>query len=539
MKAAIYARKSKLTEKGDSIENQIKLCKDYLGHMNIEEIYIYKDEGFSGKNTDRPEFLKMLQDAKNEKFNILVCYKLDRISRNVADFSALAKDLEALGISFISVNEQFDTSSAMGRAMMYIASVFSQLERETISSRVRDNMYALAETGKWLGGTPPTGYRTERFKFKDMNSNEKSFCILVPIPEEVALIELIYDKYLELKSINKVEKYLLCNNIKTKNNKNWSTASISTVLTATVYVKADIKVVEYLKALGLKVNGKPDNNHGILTYKKRKGKSGANRIKNTQSWIASISFHEGIISSSKWLQVQQLINTNKSKAPALGSSGDALLSGIVRCSCCNSPLRVSYGKNYAKTGRKKHYYVCTLKHKLGKASCDNKNINGTDLDEIILKMLKELPLNKTILIQELKKFKDELEKSNENIFLKKLKTSLDQNNQRIDNLLNSLSLNQDTETAKILLNKVTELKLKKKSIENKIAQIQKENNTEKNSLASSPSKDTFKLLSNLSHGLSLLTTLEKKKLLSSVVDKIYVNGTSGEIHVKLKGVEPE
>ena len=151
MIAAIYSRKSKFTGKGESIENQIQLCMDYGKNIGITEFLVYEDEGFSGGSTDRPKFKDMLSDARNKKFDCLICYRLDRISRNVSDFSALIEELNKLGVSFISIKEQFDTSTPMGCAMMYISSVFAQLERETIAERVKDNMYELARTGRWLG----------------------------------------------------------------------------------------------------------------------------------------------------------------------------------------------------------------------------------------------------------------------------------------------------------------------------------------------------------------------------------------------------
>lgn len=178
MIAAVYSRKSKFTGKGDSIENQIQLCKEYakeqLKDKNITEFLIYEDEGFSGGNTNRPEFQKLLEDAKAEKFNVLICYRLDRISRNVSDFSSTLKILQRHNIDFISIREQFDTSTPMGRAMIYIASVFAQLERETIAERIRDNMLELSKTGRWLGGTAPIGYAANPITYFDENMNEKN-----------------------------------------------------------------------------------------------------------------------------------------------------------------------------------------------------------------------------------------------------------------------------------------------------------------------------------------------------------------------------
>ena len=167
-KFAIYSRKSKFTEKGESIENQIEMCKQYLqlhyGEDAAKEALVFEDEGFSGGTLDRPCFKKMMEAANRESFSAIVVYRLDRISRNIGDFAKLIEQLNALGTGFISIKEQFDTSSPVGRAMMYISSVFSQLERETIAERIRDNMHELSKTGRWLGGITPTGYCSEGVK---------------------------------------------------------------------------------------------------------------------------------------------------------------------------------------------------------------------------------------------------------------------------------------------------------------------------------------------------------------------------------------
>ena len=155
MKVAIYSRKSKSTDKGESIETQINLCKDYLNKISdgkhIEIVQYDEGEGFSGGDRTRRKFNQLIRDAKAHKYDVLICYRLDRVARSVADFSDLIEELNDNGISFISVKEQFDTSTPMGRAMMYIASVFAQLEREIGAERIRDNLHELAKSGRWLG----------------------------------------------------------------------------------------------------------------------------------------------------------------------------------------------------------------------------------------------------------------------------------------------------------------------------------------------------------------------------------------------------
>ena len=165
MKVAIYSRKSLFTGKGESVENQIEMCKQYIKFSMVDvevaddDIFVYEDEGYSAKDLKRPQFQQMMKDLDTYKFEYIVCYRLDRLSRNVSDFSGLIEKLNNKGVNLICIKEHFDTSSPMGKAMMYITSVFAQLERETIAERVRDNMHLLARTGRWLGGTPPTGYQ--------------------------------------------------------------------------------------------------------------------------------------------------------------------------------------------------------------------------------------------------------------------------------------------------------------------------------------------------------------------------------------------
>lgn len=120
----IYSRKSKFTGKGESIENQIELCRQYIamhfGEDASENVLVYEDEGFSGGNLERPQFKKMMKDSQKIAFAAIVVYRFDRISHNIGDFAKLIEDLGDRHIDFISIREQFDTSSPMGRAIMYI-----------------------------------------------------------------------------------------------------------------------------------------------------------------------------------------------------------------------------------------------------------------------------------------------------------------------------------------------------------------------------------------------------------------------------------
>ena len=151
---AIYARQS--IDKADSIsiETQIELCKRECD-PRAADIKIYADKGFSGKNTNRPQFEELMKDINDGLVDKVIVYRLDRFSRSIADFGQAWENLQKRNVEFISINEKFDTSTPMGRAMLHIIMVFAQLERETIAERVKDNYYSRIKQGNWPGGPAP------------------------------------------------------------------------------------------------------------------------------------------------------------------------------------------------------------------------------------------------------------------------------------------------------------------------------------------------------------------------------------------------
>ena len=141
MVIAIYPRKTVYRDNSDSVQVQVQMCKEYAGIIykgKEAQFRIYdKDEGFSGKNMNRPSFKDLMQDVKNNEIDVVMVYKLDRISRNVQEFSAMYEVFQQHNVSFVSVKESFDTTTPMGRTVMYILAAFAQLERENTSERVR------------------------------------------------------------------------------------------------------------------------------------------------------------------------------------------------------------------------------------------------------------------------------------------------------------------------------------------------------------------------------------------------------------------
>ena len=303
-KYAIYSRKSKFTGKGESIENQIELCRQHikLHHENVteEDILIFEDEGFSGGNVNRPQFQAMMKQIRANQIQAVVCYRLDRISRTVGDFAKLKDEFDYYNVEFTSIRDDFDTTSPSGRAMMMMVSVFAQLERETTAERIRDNMHELAKSGRWLGGTTPTGYKsTQIVGSVTVDGKERKAYKLELIKEEAEIIKLIFSKFIETNSLTKTDTYLLQNNITTKNGKNFTRFSIRSILQNPVYMIADQNAWEYFDSLGVEIYAEQsefDGKHGIMAYNKTIQKSGkSNQMRNMDEWIVAVGKHKGLI----------------------------------------------------------------------------------------------------------------------------------------------------------------------------------------------------------------------------------------------------
>lgn len=394
MKVAIYARKSKATEIGESTDNQVEMCKNYInanfpGETHTFSVYI--DDGFSGKDIRRPQFAEMMQAAKRNSFDQVVVYRLDRISRNIVDFMSITQRLSDQKIGFVSINERFDTTTPMGRAMMQIAAVFAQLERETIAERVADNMLMLSRTGRWLGGRAPYGYSSERVA-ADRTKGTKQYSRLV-IADDIYLVRLIYQKYLELGSVHGVQRFVFDERILNKDGGKLTDTFIKGVLRNPVYCVADETAYEYFSDMGSVLPDDKtdfDGTHGIMPYNRTTGRTSASIDHDPSEWIIAVGEHEGAIAAKDWVRVQRRLNENKNRYVGFQSSTNsyALLSGMLYCAKCGKRM---YCKPQNKKGRKDSaktfFYVCETQKKYSSKACSTKAVMGGKLDRAFLEEL--------------------------------------------------------------------------------------------------------------------------------------------------------
>lgn len=529
MKAAIYSRKSKFSEKGESVENQINLCREYGKSLGIDDFIVYEDEGFSGGNTDRPQFQKMIKDASKKKFSYLICYRLDRISRNVSDFTQTIENLKKHNIEFISIREQFDTSTPMGRAMMNIAAVFAQLERETIAERIRDNMLELAKTGRWLGGTPPLGFKSEPVSYLDSNGKEKKMFKLVEVPEEMETVKLIYELYLEKKGFSSVANYLCKNYYKGKNGGEFSRQTVQQIITNPVYCIADNLAFKYFKNLGAIVYGEPST-RGFIVYNKREG---GKKNKPINEWVFAVGEHPGIISSNIWIKCQNINNINKSKSsPRTGTGNKFLLSSLITCGCCGSGM-ASWSHTNKRTGKLERYYRCNLRNRASNR-CTNKMLNAYEAEEKVIDILKKTDIN--TIIKNLNTLNTEFnEKDSTQKEIENLKSQLDLNNKTIQGLIRKIALLDDgSEYEQLFKNEIDEIKKENSEILQRIKEFQKEIdsiNTKKVSV-----DEIIDKISNFKKYIDFTPEIEKKReLLLSVVESIVWHGDIDQLEVNIIG----
>ena len=541
-KFAIYSRKSRFTGKGESIENQIELCRQYIRLHNPEvresDILIYEDEGFSGGNTNRPKFKEMMAKIKANQIRAVVCYRLDRISRNVADFSLMYQIFDDMNVSFLSVSERYDTSTPSGRAMLSMCTVFAQMERETIAERIRDNMHELAKSGRWLGGTTPTGYKsTQIVGSVTVDGKTRKAYKLDIIKEEAELVQEIFEKFLETNSLTKTETYLLQNHVKTKNDKDFTRFSIRSILANPVYMIADMQAWNYFESMGVEIYADKsdfDGKHGVIAYSKTIQKPGkANQIKDMNEWIIAVGKHEGLISGRDWVKAQASLKQNRSKSYHKPRSNVALLSGLLFCGKCGDFMRPKLSQRLNKEGEQIYSYLCQTKEKSRRQNCDGKNPNGNELDKMVCEQIKLLSENHSAFIKGLSTVKREFEASREDFNERLLHLQKEQhdNEKQISALVTALAKSDGTAAFDYITNQINELHRKNDAIQKQIADI------ESMSTQYSYSDSEFEILKDLlvSFGKSFdtMSVEQKRSALRTFIRKIVWDGEN--VHVILFG----
>lgn len=230
LKCAIYTRKSSeegLEQDFNSLDAQREACEAYIKSQKHEGWELvekqYNDGGFSGGTMNRPAFQELLEDVEKGEIDVVVVYKVDRLTRSLMDFAKIVDVFDKHETSFVSITQQFNTTTSMGRLTLNILLSFAQFEREVTGERIRDKFAASKKKGMWINGKPPMGYIKVDGKLEIE-------------PSEAKTVKLIFSKYLEIGTVPKLVKYLQENKIYTRSGKEFYKGHLYKILQNKTYI---------------------------------------------------------------------------------------------------------------------------------------------------------------------------------------------------------------------------------------------------------------------------------------------------------------
>ncbi len=344
LRCAIYARKSTtagLEQEFNSLDAQRAVCLSYIeqqpGWQPIETRY--EDGGFTGANLERPAFARLMQDVNQGLIDIVVVYKVDRLSRSLADFTRCIEHLTEAGVCFVSVTERFSTADAMGRLTMNMLASFAEFERGMVSERTRDKIQASRKRGLWTGGTVPIGYV----------SRNKKLIIDEPRAE---LVRHAFALCQRQRCISGVARALEAagyppppsRRCKTAGGR-WSLARLAALLRNPVY---------------------------------------AGFLRHGDELVAGE--HPPIVELAVYQEVQAVLEAGEAGPRRTGGGADTAYSlrGLLRCGACGAPMLPSSTKSRGTVYR---YYRCSTRIKIGSVACTGKLVPASEVERVVVEQL--------------------------------------------------------------------------------------------------------------------------------------------------------
>ena len=345
---AIYTRQSVDKDNSISIETQADYCKSAIRPDERKlPVRVYEDRGWSGGDTNRPQFQKMMKEIEKGRVKKVMVYKLDRISRSLCDFVGILDTIKKQGVEFVSTQEAFDTGSPYGELIVKILMVFAEFERQSIIRRVTDAYAARSDMGIYMGGRRPYGFSLQPAVIQGIQTKT-----LAVIPEEMEQVEWMYALYAqECMSLDKVVKYMVEHGMTPYGQADWSGAKIRGILKNPLYVKADAAVYDYFSRHGAQIKSGISaftGAHGAKLYgsSKHNPKSG-----DWSDMKLVLMQHEGVVDSDVWIKCQKKLEKNGQLRRGAGKSA-SWLGGLLRCGACGHTMSV-------KTTSSGRYFLCS------------------------------------------------------------------------------------------------------------------------------------------------------------------------------------
>lgn len=360
IRCAVYTRKS--TEEGldmefNSLDAQREAGENYVASQRSEGWTLvpdyYDDGGISGGHLERPALQRLLKDIQNGLIDVVVVYKVDRLSRSLTDFSKLVELFDKHKVSFVSVTQQFNTTTSMGRLTLNILLSFAQFEREVIGERIRDKFAASKRKGMWMGGYPPMGYEVVDRK-------------LIINETEAELVRKIFDRYLVVQSATKLARELRAQGIHTK---------------------------ALMTKKGVQRNGAAMS------------KSYLYKMLKNPIYVGDISHkgkvypgqHQGIISRDTWDRARDLMQESpRMRKKGKSCQSAALLRGFAACGGCQSTMSPTSTR---KKGKLYRYYAGSKYLTLKCADCPVARVPAAELEQVVVQRIKPLLQTPEIMVQ--------------------------------------------------------------------------------------------------------------------------------------------
>ena len=343
---AIYLRVStELQVDRDSLSNQQKVLEDYARGKHLP-YDLFCDAGLSARDTDRPEFQRMMSSL--DGYQAVVVTALDRISRNLKDLLEILDTLDQAGVALVSLTQQLDTNTPMGRFFVHQLGSIGQLEREMTAERVAGAMRTRARRKLWNGGPIPYGFQ-----------HDKKRKTIIPDEQESEMVRTMYRLYEETGSFRGTVHTLNSQGHRTRTGQFWPTQTVKRILTNPIYC-------------------------GALAYNRRKASGKGSQPRPPDEHIIVPEVFESIVSQEQFDRVQKTIEGNRSIPPATKGS-TYLLSGLVTCGLCDSRM---YGITHRRRGRTYGYYRCNGHIQKGPAYCKGNSVRVDDLESLLVDELK-------------------------------------------------------------------------------------------------------------------------------------------------------
>lgn len=488
LRCAIYTRKSTdegLDQEFNSLDAQRESGENYI-RSQVEEGWDclatqYDDGGYTGGNMDRPALRRLLKDIDDRKIDIVVVYKVDRLSRSLLDFTKIMETFDKHGVSFVSVTQQFNTTTSMGRLMLNVLLSFAQFEREIISERTRDKMAAARRKGKYVGGAPVLGYDIDRNASK-----------LIVNQREAIQVRRIFEIYLEMESLLPTVKVLA--------EREWTTK-------------------DWITRKGKKRGGRPFDRNSLY------------KLLTNIIYLGKIRYqdevyegeHEAIVDAVLFESVQKMLKENyRNGGSQTRNKYGALLKGLLRCSACGCSMIHAYTSKGEKRYR---YYVCMYAQKRGWHTCPSKSVPAAEMEQYVVDQIRSIGLDTSIVAEALNVAR---EKANAEIS----RIALERDSVAKDHEVKSLTLQHITNLPDPNVNLVADLNDQIRSCEQRLTEIREREQALKETLLDED--EIGQTLREFEPVWDSLATREKSRLLQLLIEHVEYDGAEDTISVAFR-----